>query len=80
MKCDIIDGRVVNGLRQPIIISFVSDKPSGYKVLCQTETVHNKHLHKPACITLTFYLQDHDHNEVNFNGGMLTFTLYPIKR
>ena len=31
LKCDVIDGSVVNGLRQPIIYSFVLDKPSGYK-------------------------------------------------
>ena len=29
-KCDVIDGSVVNGLRQRILFSFISDKPSGY--------------------------------------------------
>ena len=29
LKCDVIDGSVVNGLRQPIHFSFVSDKLSG---------------------------------------------------
>ena len=31
-KCDVIDGSVVNGIRRPILLSFISDKPSGYKV------------------------------------------------
>ena len=26
LKCDVIDGSVVNGLRQPILYSFVLDK------------------------------------------------------
>ena len=29
LKCDVIDGSVVNGLRQPILFSFTLDKPSG---------------------------------------------------
>ena len=32
LKCDIIDGSVVDGVRQPILFSFVLDKPSGYKL------------------------------------------------
>ena len=32
LKCHVIDGSVVNGLRQPILFSSVLDKPSGYEV------------------------------------------------
>ena len=42
LKCDCIDGSVVDGLRQPILYSFVLDKSTGYKVFCKTETVHYK--------------------------------------
>ena len=42
LKCDAIDGSVVNGIRQPILFSFVLDKPSGYKVFCQPETINYK--------------------------------------
>ena len=34
LKCDCIDGSIQNGLRQPIIFSFVFDISSGYKVFC----------------------------------------------
>ena len=40
LKCDIFDGSIVKVLRQPILYSFVSDKPPEYKVLCQLATVH----------------------------------------
>ena len=40
LKCDCIDGSIQNGLRKPILFSFVSDKPSGYKVFCEPETIH----------------------------------------
>ena len=39
LKCDIIHGSVVNGLRQPILYSFVIAKLPGYKVFCELETV-----------------------------------------
>ena len=42
LKCDAIDGSIVNGVRQPILYSFVLDKPSGYKVFCEPETIHYK--------------------------------------
>ena len=32
LKCDSIDGSVLNGLRQPILYSFVLDKLPGYRV------------------------------------------------
>ena len=42
LKCDCIDGSFQDGVRQPILFSFVLDKPSGYKVYCQPETIHSK--------------------------------------
>ena len=40
IKDDVIDGSVVNGIREPILFSFILDKPSGYKVFCEPETIH----------------------------------------
>ena len=79
MKCDVIDGSVVNGLRQPILISFILDKPSGYKVFHQPETIHYKKIDKSALNTIVFYLEDHNNEEVDFNRETLTFTLQMIK-
>ena len=42
LKCDCIDGSVVNGLRQPILYSFVLDKKPGFKVFSEPETIHYK--------------------------------------
>ena len=35
LKSDVIDGSVVEGLRQPVLYSFVLDDPSGYEVFCE---------------------------------------------
>ena len=79
LKCDVIDGSVVNGIRQPILYSFVLDKASGYKVFCEPETIHYKKINKSVLNTITFYLEDDNNEEVDFNGEILTFTLQMIK-
>ena len=79
LKCDVIDGSVVNGLRQSILYSFVLDKLPGYKVISEPETMHYKKINKSVLNTVTFYLEDDNNKEVDFNGETLTFTLQMIK-
>ena len=43
------------GIRQPIKFSFVLDKPSVYKVVCEPETIHYKKINKSVLNTITFY-------------------------
>ena len=79
LKCDVIDGSVVNGVRQPILYSFVLDKKPGYKIFSEPETIHYKKINKSVLNNKTFYLEDDNNKEVNFNGETLTFTLQMIK-
>ena len=78
MKCDCIDGSIQDGLRQSILFSFVLDKPSGYKVFCEPETIRYKKINKFVLNTITFYLEDDINKEVDFNQETLTFTLQMI--
>ena len=79
MKCDVTDGSVVNGLRQTILYSFVLDKKPGYKVFSELETIHYIKLNLTILNTITFYLENDNNEEVDFNGEMLTSTLQMIK-
>ena len=79
LKCDAIDGSVVDGIRQPILYSFVLDKSAGYKVFSEPETIHYKKINKSVLNTITFYLEDDINKKINFNGETLTFTLQMIK-
>ena len=79
LKCDVIDGSVVNGLRQPILYSFVLHSLPGYKVFSEPETILYKKINKSVLNSSTFYLEDDNNEEVNFNGETLTFTLQMIK-
>ena len=77
--CDVIDGSVVNGIRQPILNTFVLDKPAGYKIFCEPETIHYKKLNKSVLNTITFFLENDNNEVVDFNGATLTLTLQMIK-
>ena len=79
LKCDCIDGSIQDGVRQPILFSFVLHKPSGYKIFSEPETIHYKKINKSVLNTITFYLEDDNNEEVDFNGETLTFTLQMIK-
>ena len=79
LKCDVIDGSVVNGLRQSILYSFVFDKKPGYKVFSEPETIHYKKINKSVLKTITFFLKDDNNKVVDFNQETLTFTLQMIK-
>ena len=79
LKSDCIDGSIQDGVRQPIIFSFVLEKPSGYKVFCEPETIHYKKINKSLLNAIAFYLEDDNNKEVNFNGETLTFALQMIK-
>ena len=79
LKCDAIDGSIVDGFRQPILYSFVLDKLPGYKVFSEPETIHYKKINKSVLNTITFYLEDDNKKVVEFNGETLTFTLQMIK-
>ena len=79
LKCDVIDGSVVNDLRQPVFYSFVLDKLPGYKIFSEPETIHYKKINKSLLNSISFYIEDDNNKEVDFNGETLTFTLRMIK-
>ena len=79
LKCDAIHGSVVDGVRQPILYSFVLDKPSGYKVFCEPETIHYKKINKSVLNTITCHFEDDSDKVVDFNQETMTFTLQMIK-
>ena len=54
LKCDVIDGSVSDGIRQPILFSFALDKPSGYKLLCKPESIQYKK-NKSVLNIITFF-------------------------
>ena len=79
LKCDCVDGSIVNGIREQILFSFNLSAPPGYKIIKEPTTVLYKLINKTRLDTIQFFLEDSNQNPVDFNGETLTFTIQIIK-
>ena len=79
LKCDCVDGSIVNGVREQILFSFNLSAPPGYKIIKEPTTVLYKLINKTRLDTIQFFLVDSNHDSVYFNGETLTFTIQIIK-
>ena len=78
LKCDCVDGSIVNGIQVQIIFSFNLSAPPGYKTIKGPTTVLYKKINKTRLDTDQFFLEDSSHDRVDFNGETLTFTVQII--
>ena len=79
LKCNVVDGSIVNGVREPILYSFALDQPPGHKIYKEPKVKLFKKINKSVLSHLTFYLEDDDYKAVYFNGEMISFTSQLIK-
>ena len=79
LKCDCVDGSIINGIREQILFSFNLSAPPGYEIIKEPTTVLHKKMNKTRLDTIQFFLEDSNHNPVDFNGETLTFTIQIIK-
>ena len=79
LKCDCVDGSIVNGIREQILFSFNLSAPPGYKIIKEPNIILYKKINKTRLDSIQFFLEDNIHNPVDFNGETLTFTIQIIK-
>ena len=79
LKCNVVDGIIVNGVREPILYSFALDQPPGHNIYKEPKAKLFKKINKPVLSHIIFYLEDDDYNLVEFNGETISFTCQPIK-
>ena len=79
LKCDCVDGSIVNGIREQILFSFNLSSPPGYKIIKEPNIILYKKINKTRLDSIQFFLEDNNHNRVDFNGETLTFTIQIIK-
>ena len=79
LKCDCVDGSIVNGIREQILFSFNVSAPPGYKIIKEPNIILYKKINKTRLDSIQFFLEDNNHNPVDFNGETLTFTIQIIK-
>ena len=74
LKCDCINGSIVNGAREPILYSFALSSPPGYKIYKQPRIDLFKKINKSPLSHITFYLEDDDYKPLDFNNETVSFT------
>ena len=79
LKCNCVDGSIVNGIREQILFSFNLSAPPGYKIIKEPNIILYKKTNKTRLDSIQFFLEDSNHNPVDFNGKTLTFTIQIIK-
>ena len=79
LKCDCINGSIVNGTRETIFYCFVPSSPPGYKLYKEPRVKLFKKINKSVLSHITFHLEDDDDKPVDFNNENLSFTCQLIK-
>ena len=79
LKCDCIQGSIVNGKREPILYSFALSSPPGHKIYKEPRVKLFKKINKSVLSHITFYFEDDDYKSVDFNNEMISFTCQLIK-
>ena len=79
LKCDCIQGSIVNGIREPILYSFALSSPPGHKIYKEPKVKLFKKINKSVPSHITFYIEDDDHKSVDFNNETISFTCQLIK-
>ena len=79
LKCDCIQGSIVNGVRETILYSFALSSPPGHKIRKEPKVKLFKKLTKSVLSHITFYFEDDDYKPVDFHNETITFTCQLIK-
>ena len=79
LKCNCIDGSIVNGVREPILYSFALDQPPGHKIYKEPKVKLFKKIKNSVLSHITFYLEDDDYKLFDFNNQIVSFTCQLIK-
>ena len=79
LKCDCIQGSIVNGIREPILYSFALSSPPGHKIYKEPRIKLFKKINKSILSHITYYFEDDDYKPVDFHNETVSFTCQLIK-
>ena len=79
LKCDCVQGSIVNGKREPILFSFALSSPPGHQIYKEPRVKLFKKINKSVLSLITFYFEDDDYKPVDFHNETISFTCQLIK-
>ena len=79
LKCDCIQGSIVNVIREPILYSFALSSPPGHKIYKELRIKLFKKINKSVLSHITFYFEDDEYKPIDFHKETISFTCQLIK-
>ena len=79
LKCDCIQGSIVNGKREPFLFSFGLSSPPGHKIYKEPRIKLFKKINKSVLSHISFYFENDDYEPVDFHNETISFTCQLIK-
>ena len=79
LKCDCIQGSILNGKREPILFSFALSSPPGHKINKEPRVRLFKKINKPVLSHIKYYFEDDDYKPVDFHNETISFACQLIK-
>ena len=79
LKCNCIEGSIVNGVRETFLFSFAFSSAPGHKTYKEPKVKLFKKINKSVLSHITFYFEDDDYKPVDFHNETISFTCQLIK-
>ena len=79
LKCNCLNGSIVNGVREPILYSFALFSPPGHKIYKEPRIKLFKKVNKSVLSHITIYFEDDDYKPVDFNNETISSTCQQVK-
>ena len=79
LKCDCVQGSIVNGKRESVLYSFAFSPPPCLKIYQEPRVKLFKKNKKSVLSHITFYFEDDDYKPVDFHNEMISFTCQLIR-
>ena len=79
LKCDCLQGSIVNGKREPLLFSFALPSPPGHKKYKEPRIKLFKKVNKSVLSHISFCLEDDNYKPIDFIGKTISFICQLIK-
>ena len=79
LKCDCVNGSIVNGIPETNFYGFALDKPPCQQIYKEPRVKFFERSNESVLSHITFYLEDDDHKAVVFNEGTIFLLVNYIK-
>ena len=79
LNCNVVDGSIVNGIREQVLYSFALSSPPARKIQNQPRLKLFKRINEAVLSHIRIYFEDDDYKAVDFKGKTISFNCQLMK-